>query len=731
MKSKIRILKLNNSYIIAKCILSSFLIAFVLSCNRFNYNDIEINLKEYNAIKLIEEEDNNIENNSYNFRKGWSFPEPHGRWAIEKEAVISFKLLFKRDIKILLEGYLLKCQENPPYINIFVNNNFIKSIKFSPTEKIKYILLVKSKFLKIGSNIIKFESNYGCIPNSKDKRILHFFLSRININSELKYENEFKDKIFYFYLPYGIKHTLYLQIGSHCSYYSFKENTKYIIELFKGNKYIKIAEYNIKCNKKGENLIKSKIPLKIDNELIPLIKLSIISEPFSFSYPIINKFKVRYKESNKKIKKPNFIMFFFDALRYDHIGFANYNLKTTPTLDDLARKGIIFTRAYSQAPQTIGSIASLLTSRYPFWKNDTKLNQNYITLPQLLKEIGYNTILVSQSPWVSKNFNLSQGFTKENLEYNDELFIKKIVNSIIESLNNRRNFFLYAHSIQPHAPYLAPPSFYAKFNKDINCYASAKLIDDIMKGSALVDSKCISDLIKQYDYSILYGDYKLSKIIDILKTLNIFNKNLFMIISSDHGEEFMEHGGLEHSATLYEEIIHVPLIIYSNQIKYKPKKINCPIELISLAPTILELAGVSAKKIKKIGFEGKSLIPIIENENLCKDYYAFSMIQEIDAYAIISENYKLINCNKNSMGFGRAMHKCNTCFIDLNSSPETCKLELSSHEKIQYQNLQNRLSLWIKHQKKKYEDTILSEKPKLNKEEIEKLQSLGYAWQNK
>jgi len=331
----------------------------------------------------------------------------------------------------------------------------------------------------------------------------------------------------------------------------------------------------------------------------------------------------------------NVVLITVDCLRADHIGIYNYKRNTTPYLDDISKKGLLFKNAFANGPNTRHSVPSFLTSTYPLLFDDEaksgKFQEGRKTIVEVLKEKGYTTLAVHSNPYVSKFYGYDRGFDYFNDYLAGQVEIEKDVNLVQEKFNQiikglkaliiaklphedgktlnkqvsswmketKSPFFLWVHYMDVHMPYIPPNEFLKKIGvktySNIKKVWMGKKIDDIkMRGK--IKDKEIKDYINLYDGCIRYTDEIIKKLIK--KIEKNYPETIF-IITSDHGEEFREHGDLSHIEKLYDELLHVPLIIYGKGIK--KKKVEKPVSLIDLSPTILNLLGINNSNY----FQGK------------------------------------------------------------------------------------------------------------------------------
>jgi len=372
---------------------------------------------------------------------------------------------------------------------------------------------------------------------------------------------------------------------------------------------------------------------------------------------------------------PNVILITIDCLRFDHLGCYGYSRNTSPNIDNLASQGALFLEAISNGGRTPDSFPSILASQLPPIDNKEyeQIMQQNLTLAELLREVGYWTIAFHDNPFLSRYYHYNSGFDifEDNLgiedgdnqqgikhllsgkldilmkmkirlksifnlalfllEKRNDITAEKLTNQAISQLNTYSNsFFLWLHYMDTHHPYLPPLEYVDKAcNRHISKFQLITLYAKqlkSLKGSYANRIKQFSPsgidtLVDLYDANIRYVDDNIGILLNSLRN-NL--GNTIIVITADHGDAFGEHDTLGHSSTLYDELLHVPLIIAGHGIK-AGAVVNEPIELIDLAPTITALVGISNVK----GFHGRSLLPIIEgNQGIAKGIITTRLIPE-------------------------------------------------------------------------------------------------------
>ncbi|MEK6934304.1 MAG: sulfatase, partial [Nanoarchaeota archaeon] len=290
--------------------------------------------------------------------------------------------------------------------------------------------------------------------------------------------------------------------------------------------------------------------------------------------------------------KPNIIIILSDALRADHLGIYGYPYNTSPNIDNFAKDATLFKNAYSQAPWTVNSVATLFSSLYPTThlvsvagglnnRTNTFLilgnleSKDVKIMPEVLKSNGYFTIGIMGNPWLFEElFNTGFSVYKktDSFEINSSTITKESIFAL-ENHKDKRPLFLYVHYMDPHAPYVPSEEF------------------DIFNHTQYTDKYIEEDFnINKYDGEILETDAAIQELLEYLKENNLYDNSLILFIA-DHGEQFGEYGKYEHGNTVREVETHVPFILkLPKNSKYKLNKIEeKPVGLIDIYPTILDL----------------------------------------------------------------------------------------------------------------------------------------------
>jgi len=334
--------------------------------------------------------------------------------------------------------------------------------------------------------------------------------------------------------------------------------------------------------------------------------------------------------------RPNILIYLICSLRPDHTSLHGYPRDTTPFLKKLGAAGVVFEDAHAQAPWTKASVPSLLTSLDPYAlhivQDADTIPKGAVTMAERLRAQGYVTAGFLTNPFAGRASGLDRGFDylmeypvihRQRIEETDRATDSAALNRVLFPWLERHRdepFFLYAHATDPHAPYRPPAEFEARFadpaetarfNRD---YARLRDRRQYGGGATVSPAHCralgidparfIRQAVDRYDAEIAHNDHSLERLADKLGRLGILDQTLLVVVS-DHGEEFHEHGFTAHGHSLYQELIHVLWLMYSPRLLPAARRVAEPVQLLDLMPTVLELAGIPAEGL----VQGQSVLP--------------------------------------------------------------------------------------------------------------------------
>ena len=312
--------------------------------------------------------------------------------------------------------------------------------------------------------------------------------------------------------------------------------------------------------------------------------------------------------------RPNVLLISLDTVRADHLGCLGYQKPITPNLDRFAQRSVLFSNCRSQAPWTLPSHMSLLTSMLPSHNGVDNLNKvltaDVATLTEILQQEGYRTAALVNNGQMKAHWGFARGFDmwREFEVDTPESNCESITVAALDWLRARQTdkpFFLFLHYYDAHDPYEAPEAYRQLVGARLSGEQSRAICTAHRTPERNLADPRLKDVIAAYDAELAWLDHELGRLLAHVPPDTV------IVIFSDHGEAFEEHGWMLHGATLYEEEIHVPLIVRLPE-GHKGRIVNEPVMLLDVAPTVLALCGVQPP----LQFQGTDLEPLWQGRPL-------------------------------------------------------------------------------------------------------------------
>ena len=327
------------------------------------------------------------------------------------------------------------------------------------------------------------------------------------------------------------------------------------------------------------------------------------------------------------------ILIFMDAVRPDHVSAYGYERRTSPRIDDLASRGALFEDAVAQAPWTLSSIATVMTSTFPSQHGAKRREGRNVpvkageeTFVEMLSSAGYRTCALSTAKVYTPSLGLKQGFEESYVIGGDQDVLEKVAamqlsGAAITWLRRHRDekCFLVVHHYDTHYPYKASAECISRFDPDYSGKYRLRFGDSslsILKKARVgrlseigITDRDMEHIKALYDCEILRTDASIGALVDSLEAWDCLDEAM-IIITADHGEEFLEHGSIDHGQTLYDESLRVPLVMFAPSCVDAGRKIPDQVGLIDIGPTVLDAAGIAIPPT----FEGRSLMPLMSSK---------------------------------------------------------------------------------------------------------------------
>ena len=332
------------------------------------------------------------------------------------------------------------------------------------------------------------------------------------------------------------------------------------------------------------------------------------------AFPFIRDLNAERLRANLRVdaqRSPLIVFVLIDTLRRDHVHALGHHRPTTPNLDRLAREGFVASSMVAHSSHTAPSVASMFTSTPPRVhgvqyeirtggfgnKGESKkplLREDNLTLAEALSSAGYFTAAAVANPWLRENFGFAQGFDQfemilgQSRGEHDGALINEGASKVIQE-HPAEKTFLYLHYMDVHSPYAHDGKLPKVFRK------GAGRILHRNGPMPWISKEHLAYAIDAYDDGVLYTDSLIGELVRKLEAAAA-ERDVLLVITSDHGEEFLEHGGMGHATTLYPELVETFAIFWrpNNQLT-QPRNERLS-GTIDIAPTLLDLVGVPQPK---------------------------------------------------------------------------------------------------------------------------------------
>jgi len=327
--------------------------------------------------------------------------------------------------------------------------------------------------------------------------------------------------------------------------------------------------------------------------------------------------------------RPNFVLITVDSLRADRLGCYGYRRSTSPRLDQFASHAILFRNAFANGPNTPHAFPAIMAARSALASTQLGLFDVPATLAEHLQDAGYRTVAFNAAnPYVSKSFKYDRGFdefqdymdyeidkndfgmqpagelvaspglplehyivSEESVRQKAELE-KQINQDVLLSIRDlaHDSFFLWVHYMDSHFPYVPQADAQMQVNNRVIPKVENLHLNQRVRENGAISPETLNKLNLLYDATVRQVDQKVDTLLRALKMNGVYDNSL-ILFTADHGEEFHEHGDLQHKSKFFDELLHVPFLLKLPGQRNREQRSDL-VSHLQLAPTLLSACGI-------------------------------------------------------------------------------------------------------------------------------------------
>ncbi len=316
-------------------------------------------------------------------------------------------------------------------------------------------------------------------------------------------------------------------------------------------------------------------------------------------------------------KPPIVIVYLIDTLAAQHIGLYGYTRDTMPRLAGLSRKGVWFANAFANSPKTVNSIPdiffSMPTERHGVIHASFRAPDELVSLAEVFRAAGYATASFCTNVNAGPRQNVDQGFDHffDHIAYwwtahaDRTVPIAQVMNWI--DGHGDRPMMLYIHTAEPHGPYTPPQGFAGKFDTGYHGPINGGYDKKHHGFHTARTPEEIAYVVSLYDEECAYADHRLHTFLEAVRSAGLYER-MSLVVTADHGEEFLEHGAWTHGENLHNEAQRVPLLFVGPKVTARGE-VDAPVQLHDIMPTMLDQFGLP----QPYALNGDSLTPFLQD----------------------------------------------------------------------------------------------------------------------
>jgi arylsulfatase A-like enzyme len=379
-------------------------------------------------------------------------------------------------------------------------------------------------------------------------------------------------------------------------------------------------------------------------------------------------------------------------LRPDRLGIYGHQRDTSPNIDQFASQSVVFDNAFATTSWTLPSHVSMLTGLYPevhgVTKGKQRVGENALLCSEQLQTLGYQTLAVVAGPYLRSRFGFNQGWDDYD-DYTIKVRGKRATvggpvtpkqhRRIVDMLDSRdgRPFFLFLHYWDVHYDYDPPPPWNTKFDPDYDGEIDSSYFTSNESIHPEMDPRDLEHILALYDGEIAFTDHYLGLLFEVLRERGLYD-DAVIVVTSDHGDEFFEHGQKGHRVNLYNSTLKVPLIIKFPGGRWGGKRVVSPVSLVDIPPTLFDLLGSD----RAGAVNGNSVLPLLEKGSSRGPRIVFADLSDYRK-AMVGGRWKIVT----GMGDGVELY-------DLTSDPQE-RSNVVEENREKSEDMLDALQIWL------------------------------------
>ncbi len=459
-----------------------------------------------------------------------------------------------------------------------------------------------------------------------------------------------------------------------------------------------------------------------------LAKSAVFAAGFALAVPYaLRPIESAFGAPSLHAKLPQNVVFIgIDTLRADATslyGASLHGRDTTPNLRKLAQRGLVFDNATSQAPWTLPSFASMFTGKYPHehgaYSLSGRLRPGEVTLAEVLREAGYATSAAVAHTYLDTYHGLNQGF--ERFDESNALGHRAITAPAITDLTlgaieaaNARPFFAFAHYFDPHYEYMDHAE--SDWSDGYTGWLAAQLdYDNLERNRHLIEKPELEFLVDRYEEEIAFTDREIGRLVDGLAARKLL-ESTWIVVVADHGEEFLERGAFGHTTGMWQEQIHVPLVIVPPLSGLSAVRALRVVETRDLFGTVLTALDVD------FGASARERDLLAGDSTRVHERKAFSIVWLPDAKPEWGKRFQLSALRDGRWKFVRDFTRDRSALFDLGADPKELRDVSAEHSDVAT-SMRATLETWTQEQQNRGGN---AERRPIDKDLERKLKELGY-----